>query len=287
MTELTTMPTVANVTSVATATCVFAVCPRGGAPALSGVTGHAEALGAVRALHVGRLTAVVQDVPAAAFSPESLRQRLSDRASLERCARAHHEVVAAVACAAPTVPLPLATLYLSEERASQAIARDAGRFLDALARVTGRAEWGVKVSVPEERMDATGDPAPGAADAAPASGRAYLDRVRSRQQARETRWQAASEAAERVHAALRSIAAAARRLPPHEAGAANGRRQVLNAAYLVDVHRARELTARLDQARRDPDIGGRVLVELTGPWAPYSFVGGSESGSGGGDDDDG
>ena len=104
--------------TTAPATCVFAVCPAGRAPDLAGVPGHAEATGRLRVLRAGPLDAVVQSVPAAAFSQEELRRRLSDPVALEVCARAHHEVVAAVAKSAPTVPLPLATLYFGDDRAA-------------------------------------------------------------------------------------------------------------------------------------------------------------------------
>ncbi len=258
------------------AVCLFAVCPRHAEPTLAGVAGHAEGVGPVRVLTVGRLALVVQDVPAAAFTPEALRQRLADRDTLERHARAHHEVVAAAAEAGPTVPLPLATLYLGEERACSAVARDTERFLAVLDRVAGRAEWGVKVAAVGPTRPAA-PPAPGT-DAAPASGRDYLDRVRNRQRDREDRQRSASVAAERVDAELRRIAAAARRLRPHEAAGDPERgRQVLNAAYLVDTHRAPELAARVAELRRDPEVGGRVRVDVTGPWAPYSFVGGSDA----------
>jgi hypothetical protein len=262
------------------AVCVFAVCPREAAPSLAGIAGHAEGVGPVRTVPVGRLSVVVQDVPAAAFTPEELRRRLAEHDALERHARAHHAVVAAAADAGPTVPLPLATLYLSEERARQAVARDAERFLAVLARVAGRAEWGVKVSAADPAPPTSAaSPGPPGADAAPASGRAYLDRVRNRQRAREDRRRTAVVAAERVDAELRRIAAAARRLRPHDGGSGDPERgrQVLNATYLVDTHRAAELTARVAELCRDPEVGGRVRVEVTGPWAPYSFAGGSDA----------
>ena len=156
--------------TTAPATCVFAVCPAGRAPDLAGVPGHAEATGRLRVLRAGPLDAVVQSVPAAAFSQEELRRRLSDPVALEVCARAHHEVVAAVAKSAPTVPLPLATLYFGDDRAAEALAARTERFLAVLDRVTGREEWGVKVSLAHAPP---ADAPAGAAGPAPApSGRA-------------------------------------------------------------------------------------------------------------------
>ncbi|MFD5318693.1 GvpL/GvpF family gas vesicle protein [Streptomyces sp. NPDC127098] len=256
----------------AVATCVFAVCRGDARPPLDGLPGHRDAVGRVRLVAAGPLAAVVQDLPAADYAEAALRDRLGDRAFVERCATDHHRVVAAVAGACPVVPLPLATLYQGEERARQAVAREAPRFLAALDRVAGRAEWGVKVlstGAARPAEEPTG---------APLTGRAYLDRIRGLQQDREERRNAAAEAAERVDAALRPIAAAARRLRPHEPAPGQPHRQLLNATYLVDHDRAGELAAAVAALRADPDLADRVTVELTGPWAPYSFAGLDEGG---------
>jgi hypothetical protein len=259
----------ATTPATALAVCVFAVCPPDAAPP-AGVRGHGEAPGPVRLLRAGPLAAAVQDVPAAAFDGDALRRRLADAAELERCARAHDAVVAALARAVPTVPLPLATLYLDEARARAALTGRAPRFLAALERVTGRAEWGVKAyqAAPAAAADAGGDA--GEPAGAP-SGRAYLERLRERQHGRHRHEQAALTAAERVDACLRGLAAAARRLRPHPPRP-GGPAQLLNAAYLVDTGRAADLTAAVARLRDDPATGGLLRLEVTGPWAPYSFA---------------
>lgn len=89
---------------VSSATYVFAVCGRLDSSALTSLGGLAEN-SPVRALPFGPLTAVVQHVDAAEFTEEAWQERLLDERELERCARAHHEVVSAVAACGPTVPL--------------------------------------------------------------------------------------------------------------------------------------------------------------------------------------
>jgi Gas vesicle synthesis protein GvpL/GvpF len=279
------------------ATYVFAVC-RGCSPAaLDGVAGHG-APGPVRLLPVGRLQVVVQDVPAEAFSAEALRARLADREQLEACARAHHRVVCAVAAHAPVLPLPLATLYLGDARVREAFADGERRFGAALDRIAGRAEWGVKVHTvaagPPESREVT--PAAGrglgprstaasgsgsVSGAGSASGRAYLDRARGLQQARERRHDAALRAADTVDGALRELAVAARRLRPHGVEiTGRGRTQVLNAAYLVDQERGGELAEAVGRLMRRPELRG-VEIDLSGPWPPYSFADGEGGDDGG------
>ncbi|MCQ8834553.1 GvpL/GvpF family gas vesicle protein [Streptomyces malaysiensis] len=262
---------------VPTLSYVFAVC-RGGGPTESAerpaerlAEGLAELPGLgtgtpVRTLPAGPLTAVVQDVPAAGFGEEALRRRLSDRAELERCARAHHAVITAASVLAPTVPLPLATLYLDDRRVQEALDERQTSFLTALDRIAGRAEWGVKVYAP------TGPPpAPEAPSTdSSGSGRTYLDRVRTRRQSREQRHTQTLRAAERVDTAVRGLAVAARRLRPHGVEVTGKHRtHVLNAAYLLDLGRERELRAALASLRHDETD---IQIELSGPWAPYSFA---------------
>lgn len=268
-----------------TATYVFAVCRRCDPGVLAGVTGHAPAT-PVRSLRVGALEAVVQDVPAAEFSEGALRERLADPVQLERCVRSHHAVVSTVAEHTAVVPLPLATLYLGDERARAALEENEHRFMRALALISGRSEWGVKVHArPGDAAATAAQPATASAPSpgvhGSGTGRAYLDRVRDRQRAREDRHQAALRAAERVEERLREVAVAARRLRPHSTERAGDHRgvQVLNATCLVADSRSGELTRLIDELRGDPALRG-VEIELSGPWAPYSFVQGGETDAG-------
>lgn len=257
-----------------TATYVYAVCRQLAPAGLSALPGLAEGF-PVRALRCGTLTAVVQHVPAADFSQEAWEQRLSDRTELERCARAHHEVVVAAAAGGPTAPLALATLYRSDERAREALGEDAARFAAVLDRIEGHAEWGVKVSLPAGSPRPPADPPPDGpqpdAKSAPGAGRAYLERKRGLHRAREHRHDRALQTAEDVDAALSRLATAARRLRTHgqEMTGTAARRQILNAAYLLPHERTEDLAAAVAawRARTGAEI------ELSGPWVPYSFVG--------------
>lgn len=284
-----------------TATYVFAVCHGCDPAVLTGLAG--QAAGApVRLLRFGSLEAVVQDVPAEMFGEEALRERLADRAELEHCARAHHAVIAAAAGRAPTLPLPLATLYLSDERARAALREDENRFRSVMGRIAGRVEWGVKVYVapgrpPPTLPERTGPPTTAPTTTAPTTttltatappettsaartntrpGHAYLDRARGARRAREERQEAGLNAAASVDRALRDIAVAGRRLRSHDTGVTGaGRVQLLNAAYLVDEEREADLIGAVELLRTSPGYE-RVELEVTGPWVPYSFVDGGD-----------
>ncbi|MFF7363676.1 GvpL/GvpF family gas vesicle protein [Streptomyces sp. NPDC008125] len=230
-----------------------------------------------RVLPLGaRLSAVVQTVRADDFTDEVWQERLADQEELGRYARAHHSVVTAVAGSAPTVPLPMATLYHGDGSARAALASQAARFDRALDRVAHHAEWGVKVFLsPSMARDHTSREVAAAAPsdrARPAvgSGLAYLNRRRNIQENRQRRHVEAGLRADAVDEAFRRVAAEARRLRLHSASASEDQGvQVLNATYLVAEARSAELH-RLAESLREP---GDVRVTLSGPWVPYSFVG--------------
>jgi len=234
----------------------------------------------VRTLPFGPLTAVVQHLPAGEAGEEAWQARLSDPVALERTARAHHEVVCAVARHATAVPLALATLYLGDDRARHALVKDAERFEAVLGRIDGCDEWGVKVypatsagpAEPPEPIEPTGpvgQPSPSSRPRRTGDGRAYLARRRAEHLARDLRHHDVQRIADTVDTGLRVLASAARRLRPHSAHLTGERApQALNAAYLVARgHQAGFLRAVGALRRR---TGARI--DVSGPWVPYSFA---------------
>jgi len=232
--------------------------------------------GPVRAIAAGELTAVVGDVGLAEFGEQALRRNLEDLAWLEATARAHHQVIGALAELGPLVPIRLATVYSSDGGVAAMLADRDADFRAVLSRIRGRQEWGVKAY-------AAGRPGPQDAPvgaAAPASreagaGAAYLQRRRGQLTAQKDARRRMLADAETIHAALCEQAADARLHPP-QAPQLTGTKalMVLNAAYLVDDERGAEFGARVEAlADRHPG----VRLELTGPWPPYSFAASEES----------
>ena len=80
--------------------------------------------------------------------------------------------------------------------------------------------------------------------------------------------QDAAEAAEAAHREMSAFAVAGRRYQPQDPRL-SGRREemVLNVAYLVDEAGAEGLRRLVEQQQ-----GEHLRLELTGPWAPYSFA---------------
>ncbi|KAB1990644.1 GvpL/GvpF family gas vesicle protein [Streptomyces triticiradicis] len=214
----------------------------------------------------GDVVLVVSPVSAADFGEEGLRRHLEDLDWLEAVARAHHAVVEAVAARTPALPLRLATVYLDDASARGMLRSAVRLFSERLDHLAGQVEWGVKIYV-EATAEAAPESAP-AADLTP--GRAYLSARRRRRNDLEASYRAAQEAADRVGDVARAYATdrAAHR-PQQGVLAGDAGENVFNDAFLVP--RERSEAFRTEAAGAGHGLAG-VRVEVTGPWAPYSFA---------------
>ncbi|MFF4398998.1 GvpL/GvpF family gas vesicle protein [Streptomyces sp. NPDC001480] len=241
---------------------VYAVCRPLGAPLQSQLTGVGGAPPAL--LHHHGLVAVVSTVPEADFAEDALRARLEDMDWLTATARAHQGVIDALTTVTTPLPLRLATVFRDDSGVRTMMETREAEFRRTLDRLEGRVEWGVKVyadlapAQPEE-------PAP-----KPASGRDYLRQRRAQTRSHEDMWQKAETFAELLHGALSEWAEDSRlHAPQNPALSGASGRNVLNAAYLVPRAYSEEFVEIVDQAK---DETPGLRVELTGPWAPYSFA---------------
>lgn len=232
-------------------------------PAVSGVGGSP-----VRVIESAGLQALVSTVDAAEFGEEGLRKNFEDVRWLEATARDHNQVVDEVGEVVSVAPLSMATVYFTDDRVRAVLAERAAVFTELLDEITGRQEWGVKAYVElAELSEAVAGAETAGGSTGP--GTAYLNRLRNRQQHEDQAREAAFRWAEEVHEALRELSRSARVHPPQnrELAGYTGT-MVLNGAYLVDVGRAAEFAAAVEE-------WGQVAtgrLELTGPWPPYSFA---------------
>ncbi|MER7539744.1 GvpL/GvpF family gas vesicle protein [Streptomyces sp. NPDC097704] len=251
---------------------------------------------------------VVSRVPAGEWREEALRSRFEDLGWLEDTARAHHDVVQALTEHTTVLPLRLATLYQDDDRAREALREQQAAFSARLALLARHAEYGVKVYIAAEaataadipaearaqptapavdgiRAEAPAQPTASAADDphgearahstaptdAPSPGKAYLRARRAQHHAREDRYLQARQAADRIAAIAAPLATHAVRHPAQTGPLTRGENgeNVLNDAYLVPDEKAEAFRTALDEAGQG--LPG-IHIEVTGPWAPYSFA---------------
>ncbi|CAL9638384.1 hypothetical protein SUDANB105_06280 [Streptomyces sp. enrichment culture] len=271
----------------ATLVCAFAVLsahPAGAEPHVH--PGH-DGGGPLRVLPAGHLFLLVQDVPAAAFGEAALAQRLERPDELERVARAHHRAVETAARWGPAVPLPLATLYRTDDTAVRAVVEREAELAALLDRLRGRTEWAVKVhaataatttAAPSDdgaKNDGAGNDGTGTDGTGTdrgVAGRAYLRRVSARRRTRQEEHEQALAEARAVDRELRRHAVAATRHRPQSSElTGKDAPQLLNGAYLVDDAGRAAFTGALERLTAAGRLRG-VEVVASGPWVPYSFA---------------
>ncbi|MEU0006783.1 GvpL/GvpF family gas vesicle protein [Streptomyces sp. NPDC006314] len=242
---------------------VYAVCRPFGTPLQSQLTGIGGAPPAL--LHHHGLVAVVSTVPEADFSESALKAHLEDLDWLTATARAHQGVIDALTTVTTPLPLRLGTVFRDDSGVRMMIEAREDDFRRILDRLHGRVEWGVKVYLEPEPAE----PAP--AVAKPASGRDYLRRRREHSHAHEEKWQRAEEFAESLNERLSRLAEDTRlHAPQNSALSATPGQNILNGAYLVPREHSEEFVELVDRTK---DEAPGIRVELTGPWAAYSFTG--------------
>jgi hypothetical protein len=173
------------------------------------------------------------------------------------------------------VPLRFGAIYHRLEDVQRVLDERRDEFTADLERVRGHVELGVKGFVQRAVLEETLARERAATPAA-APGRAYLERRQVQEDVAAEARSLVAEAARSAHARLleRSVAGTISR--PHSREL-SGRpdEMFLNAAYLVP--------ADDDSLRGEVAALGRAYAplalsfEVTGPWPPYNFVGGSET----------
>lgn len=221
----------------------------------------------VRAVSHQGLTALVSTVDLAEFGEEALRRNLEDLGWLESTARAHNTVAAHAAALAVTLPMRLLTVYRSDERVKEALRNRNKEFAEALSRITGRTEWGVKAYAELRELMASDTTAEGTGAARP--GTSYLLRRRAERHTEEEARHEARRCASEIDTRLSDIATT-RHLHPPQNPQLSGHEgwMILNASYLIDDERVDEFHAAMALLG---ELRG-ISLQLSGPWAPYSFA---------------
>jgi hypothetical protein len=222
------------------------------------------------------LAAIVSRVPLAEFGEAHLRENLNDVSWLEEKARAHERVLDEALQRGTVVPMRLCTIYSGEEQVREMLRGERDVLLDALRRLEGTAEWGVKVIAEPgalERVAAERAGVDAGEDEAELSrGAAYMNRKRRLARTREEELQLAEDWAREVHGELAEAAREALLNPlqrPDISGYEGD--MLLNGVYLVEDRCLGEFRALVERLTDDYRALG-VGLELTGPWPPYNFV---------------
>jgi hypothetical protein len=207
----------------------------------------------------GGLAAIASRVSLDDFDESTLSERLGDAEWLEQKIRAHEQVLEAVLAGSAVVPCRFCTVYRDGDDLRGFLTAHSDELGEALARLEGRVELGVKAYVQRPRD----------LEAAQAeSGRAYLEARRQEQHRREELATSRAQGGGELHDRLLSVAedGVVLALQSREV---SGRDEEMffNGAYLVADQNRFEQVLMAVAGEQD-----ELQLELTGPWPPYNFV---------------
>jgi hypothetical protein len=240
----------------------------------TGIPGGRE----MRAIPAGAgLWLIVATVPAKDYDEPALAKGLQNLDWVGRRAMAHEAVIEQFLSARAVLPMQLFTLFTSDERAVQHVARQRKGILAVLKRIEKKVEWGLRLTFDEGAVRTSVEASAGKRAKETPSGAAYLARKRDLLDVTRGRLKAARGEADRLFAALKKEAAESRRRSETEQASA-GARLLLDAAFLVPASRTRAFRAAVGRHARTIGANG-IVVSLTGPWPPYNFISPSRSAS--------
>lgn len=239
-----------------------------------GIVGDAP----VRCLVQGDLVAFGSSVPASVFGASELRSALGDTQWLRDRILAHEKTLEQLRRSYSLVPFRFCSIYRNVEQASDAIERHHAELDQALERVRGASEWGIKLYSDRDILRCRLEAATGSmralreeVNAASPGTRFFLQRKFDRALDAEVSaaiTRCVEQSRLRFDVCARESAAIPVQMP-----ATHGKsgEMVLNAAYLVEETALDEFHCAL-AARRSESAAHGFSFDLTGPWPPYHFV---------------
>ena len=232
----------------------------------------------VYALPYQAIQAIVSRASLQEFGQKALEANLNDMEWLETKVYAHQSVLETTLASHTLIPLRFCTIYKSESRVQEILARHYDDFVDALARLEGKQEWGVKVYCDGETLaQRVGESSDRARELKAemdekSSGAAYFLKKKLEETVAEEVERVGDEYAQRSHDRLSSHAEETV-VNPLQSKEITGRKEamILNGAYLVAEERLTAFRAELESLEEESgDLG--FSYEMTGPWPPYNFV---------------
>lgn len=255
---------------MSTATYLYCLVHADKAPSLRGAPAGLPGAGKPRAIDAGGgLWLVAADAPLDRYGEKPIEKGLQDLAWVSSVAVPHEAVIEHLARAGTVVPMKLLTLFNSDDRALEHVAKERRRIERVVERIEGREEWGLRVALDE--LTAIGKARTEANQVAErgSPGAAFLLRKKKEQDAARELLENARDRADELYEELSKKADDARRRPPPPGEI--GKRVMLDAAFLLRRGKTKPFQAAVRaQAKKLAPLGYEIT--LTGPWPPYNFV---------------
>lgn len=228
-----------------------------------------------------RLGALMSRLPRRVYDAAAIERNSADVAWLSPRALAHDRVLTWAHDHGGVVPLPMFSMWESEETLARWLDERSVDLESVIARVSGADEFGLRVhrrdAVMMESIDELDDDMARLRSAARAAspGQRYLLERKLSERGKDAVRAASRVIASDVYERLRAKAREAVSLPltPDVAGGGQAVEGtlVLNAAFLVDRARNQDFRADVAAMMREHERRG-LAFDFTGPWPPYNFA---------------
>ena len=254
---------------MSTATYLYCLVRSARAPSLGAAPAGLPGAGRPRAIDAGGgLWLVAADAPLERYGEKPIERGLRDLAWVSSVAVPHEAVVEHVAKNGTVVPMKLFTLFRSDTRALELVAKRRKRIDRVVERIEGREEWGLRVLLDETAaLRRARDEAQAVAPGAP--GAAFLLRKKKEHDLAREVIEHARDRADGLFELLAVQADDARRRPPPPGEV--GKRVLLDAAFLLQRKKAKAFQTKV-RAEAKKLAGRDYQLTLTGPWPAYTFV---------------
>jgi len=222
------------------------------------------------------LYAVVGRVPRGDFDEENLKKNLGDMDWVKERVISHEQVLEAAMADSCVVPFKFATLFNSEGNLKRMLARNAPLLKEALRKLEGHEEWGVKIYCGLDALRATLAQDKEILDkekeiGSSSPGKAFILRKKQEERLNQMLNAKINECGHASFDRLRELCAGARinRLLPEEV-TEKKEEMILNAAFLISRNAVQAFMEAVDALKaRHGDNG--LSFDCTGPWPPYNF----------------
>ena len=222
------------------------------------------------------ISAILSEVSFEEFSGPSAEAKMNDLSWVAPRASRHEEVIVQVMRSSPVLPVRFGTIFSSLQSLKTPIQRHHDAIINFLDQVADKEEWVLKGMVDREKAksglfaEIITEKAEELAALAP--GLRYLREQRIRAETEKDLNRRLKEATLKLAKELQAEVSdfCEHRLLSREI---TGRDcdMIFNWAFLVSRRALPEFQARIEQASADYANQG-LLLELTGPWPPYSFA---------------
>lgn len=210
------------------------------------------------------------EIDASEFQGTEAESNLENLEWLTPRVMAHQQAIEHLNQFGPLYPARFATLFSSIETLRESITHWRAELEEFFAKVKGMEEWGCKIFVSSPSGDASSDD--NLENTSSADGRNYLLARRRASEAKRRQSELISETVDEVEHVLAGLSADVVRRSIVQLDRSEEEAQMIgNLAVLVRPDQLAEIEQRTSQFVPPDLLQLKVSIELSGPFAPYSF----------------